>query len=102
MKRCFLTIGIFLFTLSLSTTSCATVQGEPFSVEVVNTEGKTEVKNGDIAIYADSRDFLANNYAAAYRHAAREGYTRVLHWEVVKIGPFGMFGSHIRLTAVQR
>ena len=94
MKRKFFAIGVFVFVLAaiFSMVSCATVQGVPFNAEV---------QNEDIAIYAESRDFLANNYATAYRNAARAGYTRVLHWEIVKLGPFGIFGTSVRLTAVQ-
>jgi hypothetical protein len=93
-QRIFLAIGMLALALSfgLSTISCATVSGVPYSAET---------ENEDIAIYANSRDFLANNYAAAYRSAAQEGYTKVLHWENVKLGPFGIFGLKVRLTAVQ-
>jgi hypothetical protein len=93
-QRFFLIIGLLLLALfcGVTTISCATVDGVPFTAAV---------EDEDIAIYANSRDFLAKNYAAAYRAAAMEGYTKVLHWETVRLGPFGMFGRNVRLTAVQ-
>jgi hypothetical protein len=54
----------------------------------------------NIEQFGDSRDFIANNYSDAYRAAVKAGYTIVLHIEKVQLGPFGIFGTHIRVTAV--
>jgi hypothetical protein len=85
-----LTLVLFV---GLSTISCATAEGVPFSAEA---------ENQDISAFVNSRDFVAKNYAGAFRAAAKEGYTKVLHVELVKLGPFGIFGTNIRITAIKQ
>jgi hypothetical protein len=93
-RKIVLAVGMLALALSFgfSTMSCATVSGTPYNAAA---------EDENIAIYANSRDFVATNYADAYRNAAKEGYTKVLHWENVKLGPFGIFGLKVRLTAVK-
>jgi len=101
MKRKIMIIGMLALVLSfaLSTINCVTEE-RPYSAAVVNSDNVI-VKDGNIAVYANSRDFIAKTYASASRNAAQEGYTKVLHWETVKLGPFGIFGKTVILTAVK-
>jgi hypothetical protein len=93
MKNKIFVLGILVMVLVFGMTvmGCATTDGVPFNASA---------EDQDISIFAGSRDFLSKNYSDAFRAAVDAGYTKVLHVEIVKLGPFGMFGTHIRVTAV--
>jgi hypothetical protein len=101
MQKRFLEIlgmAMLVLSLCLVTISCATTDGLPYSTNYADDEPQIA---RNIEQFGNSRDFVANNYADAYRAAVKEGYSVVLHIEKVKLGPFGIFGTHIRVTAVQ-